>query len=83
MTRDEFVGELMACARRFWTAMWSASAQIEGRCDGCRQDQRSRPPRHLTAIIGADEKTTTVGDHTRHHLVVSVCQSPVLNCEVA
>ena len=24
MTRDEFVGELIACAKRFWTAMWSA-----------------------------------------------------------
>ena len=24
MTRDEFVGELIACAKRFWTSMWSA-----------------------------------------------------------
>lgn len=24
MTRNEFVGELIACAKRFWTSMWSA-----------------------------------------------------------
>jgi hypothetical protein len=37
---------------------------------GRRQGQRSpTTTRHLTAIIGADEKTTTVGDHTLDHVV--------------